>query len=249
MQEAEAKWIEASLRGIPSAELSPILDIGSQTLAFRTKEKPYIHNDLFAPLIARGVSIIYSDLQQGDGIDISANLLDDAGFDEIQATAPRTVFCNNVLEHVLDPAEFANRCFALLPPGGRLVITVPQSYPHHRDPIDTMFRPSPEEICALIDAPANIVASETIETGSYRDNLKKRPWIIYRQFVRLPFPFLGWTKWKRSMKKFYWMIRPYRQSCVVIQKPLSSASAGSDTETPHHDRDPAEPSRETLAQP
>ena len=83
-------------------------------------------------------------------------------------TAPRTVFCNNVLEHVPDPALFAQRCFDLLPPGGRLVVTVPRSYPHHRDPIDTMFRPTPDEICALIDAPYERLDDEIIETGSYR---------------------------------------------------------------------------------
>lgn len=249
MQEVEAKWIEETLRAFPAEELSPILDIGSQTLAFRTQEKPYIQNDLFAPLMARGISIIHSDLQEGEGIDLSANLLEEEGFKQIKATAPRTIFCNNVLEHVLDPAEFANRCFALLPPGGRLIITVPRSYPHHRDPIDTMFRPTPEDIHALIDAPAEILASEIIETGSYRDNLRKRPWIIYRQIIRLPFPFLGWTKWKRSMKKFYWMVWPYRQSCVVIQKPISSASAGSGTGLPHRDRDPAQPSPDTPSQP
>ncbi|MEM7327282.1 MAG: methyltransferase domain-containing protein [Pseudomonadota bacterium] len=220
MQKLEAKWIEQALRAFPASELSPILDIGSQTLAFRTQEKPYIQADLFDPLMSRGISVIHSDLQQGDGIDISANLLEDEGFEEIKATAPRTIFCNNVLEHVLDPGEFANKCFSLLPPGGRLVITVPNSYPHHRDPIDTMFRPTPQEISALISAPHDVLVEQIIDVGSYRDNLKKRPWIIYRQILRLPFPFLGWTNWKRSMKKFYWMIWPYRQSCVVIQKPL-----------------------------
>ena len=226
MQKTEAKWIESALRVYPADSLSPILDIGSQTLAFRTQDKPYIHDDLFAPLMARGISVVYSDLQEGEGIDISANLLEDAGYNEIKQTAPRTIFCNNVLEHVLDPAEFANRCFALLPPGGRLVITVPKSYPHHRDPIDTMFRPTPEEISALISDAHEVLVSEIIETGSYRDNLKRRPWIIYRQILRLPFPFLGWTRWKRSMKKFYWMVWPYRQSCIVIQKPLSAGSEG-----------------------
>lgn len=224
MQEVEAKWIEHALRAFPAEALSPILDIGSQTLAFRTLEKPYIQNDLFAPLMARGISIIHSDLQEGDGIDISANLLEDDGYNVIKQSAPRTIFCNNVLEHVLDPAEFANRCFRLLPPGGRLVITVPKSYPHHRDPIDTMFRPTPAEISALITSPHDVLVSEIIDTGSYRDNLKKRPWIIYRQILRFPFPFLDWTKWKRSMKKFYWMIWPYRQSCIVIQKPLNAGS-------------------------
>lgn len=137
VQKIEAKWIETALQAFPADELSPILDIGSQTLAFRTKEKPYIQADLFAPLMARGISIIHSDLQEGEGIDISANLLEPDGYAAIKATAPRTIFCNNVLEHVLDPAEFASKCFSVLPPGGRLVITVPKSYPHHRDPIDT----------------------------------------------------------------------------------------------------------------
>ena len=226
MQPSEAIWIETALRAFPPEELSPILDIGSQTLAFRTEEKPYIQRDLFDPLVSRGIDIIHSDLQQGEGIDLTANLLEDDGYAQIQATAPRTVFCNNVLEHVLDPRAFATRCFSLLPPGGRLVITVPKSYPHHRDPIDTMFRPTPEEISALIDEPHHVLVSDVIETGSYRDNLKKRPWIIYRQILRLPFPFLGWTKWKRSMKKFYWMIWPYRQSCIIIQKPLSAGGEG-----------------------
>lgn len=225
MQEIEARWIERALQAYPAESLSPVLDIGSQTLAFRTKEKPYIHGLLFAPLIARGIDIIYSDLQEGEGIDISANLLEDEGYAQIAQTAPKTIFCNNVLEHVLDPEAFANRCFALLPPGGMMVITVPNSYPHHRDPIDTMFRPTPQEISALITQEHEVLASEIIATGSYRDNLKRRPWIIYRQIFRLPFPFLGWTKWKRSMKKFYWMIWPYRQSCVVIRKPVKSGAA------------------------
>ena len=115
----------------------------------------------------------------------------------------------------------ANRCFDLLPPGGRLVIT----------------------------APAEVLAADIINTGSYRDNLRQRPWIICRQFIRLPFPFLSWTRWKRSMKKFYWMIWPYRQSCVVLQKPVSSANADSGTGLPHHDRDQPQPSPGTPAQP
>ena len=166
MQKIEAKWIEAALQAFPAEDLSPILDIGSQTLAFRTQEKPFIQNDLFAPLMARGISIIHSDLQEGEGIDILANLLEPDGYDALNATAPRTIFCNNVLEHVLDPAEFARKCFSLLPPGGRLVITVPKSYPHHNDPIDTMFRPTPDEISALITAEHEVLVSELIDVGS-----------------------------------------------------------------------------------
>jgi len=221
MLKQEAEWIAAKLGASDTEALSPMLDIGSSTRAFRTEQKPYIHTRLFGPLEARGVHVIYADLKAGDGIDITADLLSDAGYQEIKALGVQSILCCNVLEHVLDPAAFARRCYALLPPGGRLIITVPKSYPHHRDPIDTDFRPSPEDILALFDTPLEVETCDIIETGSYRDNLKARPWIITRQLFRLPFPFLGWTKWKRSMKKFYWMVRPYRQSCVIIRKPAT----------------------------
>ena len=40
----------------------------------------------------------------------------------------------------------AHHCLDLLPIGGLIFVTVPLSYPYHRDPIDTMFRPSLAEL-------------------------------------------------------------------------------------------------------
>ena len=37
----------------------------------------------------------------------------------------------------------------LLPQGGLFFVTVPYSYHYHADPIDTMYRPSPEELASL----------------------------------------------------------------------------------------------------
>ena len=61
----------------------------------------------------------------------------------------RALLCCNVLEHVRDPGEFARRCGTLVMSGGVLAVTVPRSYPHHSDPIDTLYRPTPEEAAAL----------------------------------------------------------------------------------------------------
>jgi hypothetical protein len=36
----------------------------------------------------------------------------------------------------------AHHCLDLLSIGGLIFVTVPLSYPYHRDPIDTMFRPT-----------------------------------------------------------------------------------------------------------
>ena len=83
--------------------------------------------------------------------------------------------------------------------------------------MDTMYRPTPAEAATLFDA-TSIVAQEIIDTGSYRDQVRARPWIISRQILRAPFPFLGWTKWKRSMAKLYWLVYPYQISCLVLRK-------------------------------
>jgi hypothetical protein len=56
---------------------------------------------------------------------------------------PKALLCCNLLEHVLDPERLALHCLELLPRGGLLFVTVPFSYPYHRDPIDTMYRPDP----------------------------------------------------------------------------------------------------------
>ena len=85
-----------------------------------------------------------------------------------------------------------------------------------------MFRPTPEQVLQL--APhARLVESEILAAGYYWDDLKKRPWIILRQILRAPFPFLGWTRWKRSMKKLYWLIRPYLVTIAVLEKGLAPA--------------------------
>lgn len=217
MMEAEADWIAAQLARLPGEALSPVLNIGSSDRWFRETSHPWIQAKIFAPLQARGVRVVHADTREGDGIDLQSDILSPEGFRAAQAVGARSLLCTNVLEHVRDPATFARRCEGLVRPDGVLLVTVPRSYPHHRDPIDTMFRPTPAEIAALFPN-CRAVEAAILPTGSYRDNLRRRPWIIARQIARLPVPFLGWTKWKRSMMKFYWMVYSYQQSCVVLRK-------------------------------
>jgi hypothetical protein len=123
-----------------------------------------------------------------------------------------------VLEHVVDRAKFARRCFQLLMPGGLLLATVPRSYPRHGDPIDTLFRPTPAEIAQLFPN-AVLVAGDTLDVGeSYRDAVAERPWILLRHIPRFFFPFIDLEKWKASMQKPYWLFHNYQVSAVVLRK-------------------------------
>lgn len=218
MFEQEVVWINRTLESVDAAALSPMLNIGSSTLEFRTRTQPFIDARLFAPLTARGVRVVHADLKAAPGVDITSNILTDEGLAEAKAVGARCVLLCNLLEHVTDPRLFARRAFELTQPGGLIVVSVPRSYPYHRDPIDTLFRPTPDQVAALFPG-AEVLASEIIETGYYWDKVRKRPWILLRPLLRLPFPFLGLTRWKRSLGKLYWLARPYLATMVVMRKP------------------------------
>ncbi len=215
---AEARWIAEHLAAYPASQLSPLLNVGSSTRAFRESVQPWIERELFAPLERRGVGIVHLDRRAEPGIDLRADLLDAADFARVQARRYRALLCCNVLEHVVDAAEFARRCSALVVPGGLLVVTVPRSYPRHGDPIDTLYRPTPYEAAALFPA-TEILASETIDVGErYLDEVARRPWLLLRHLARLPVPFLGWQKWTASMRKLYWLAHNYQVSAVLVRR-------------------------------
>ena len=227
MFEREAERIAAILQALPPESLSPLVNIGSSTEQFRKEGQPWVDRLLFEPLRSGGgpaAQIVHVDLEQGDGVDLVADILSAEGLAQLRRIGPRVVLLCNVLEHVLEPALMVERALDILQPGGRLIISVPRSYPYHRAPIDTLFRPAPAEVAALAPG-ARMIASAIVATGSYWDDLKKRPWLILRQLLRAPFPFIGWTRWKRTMKKLYWLARPYLVTIVVLEKPPVSATA------------------------
>lgn len=214
----EAAWIAATLAALPSERMAPVLDIGAADLAFRTVEQPWIEREVFAPLRRRHIPVAFADVKDGPGVDIVADLTTAEGACRLRAAGAGLVLCCNVLEHVPDAADFARRLAGLVGPGGRLVVTVPHRYPHHRDPIDTMFRPNAEELAALFPACATERAA-IVRTGSYRDEFRRRPLTLFcRHLFRLPVPFLGWQAWLRSVGKLQYLVRPFEVACVCLVK-------------------------------
>jgi len=224
MFETEAAWLETLLRERSAEELSPLLNVGSSTADFREIAQPWAESRLFAPLRDRGVKVVHLDAREGNGIDIKADILSDVDLPRIRGFKPKSILCCNILEHVQDPKALARRCAEIVGPGGLIFVTVPFSYPHHRDPIDTMFRPSPEALAALF-RPAIMVRGEIIDVGeSYRGQVRRRPWILFRHISRFPFPFIGFKGWKRSMRKLYWLFNNYRITGALFQVPLPAES-------------------------
>ena len=218
MLKCDAIWLQQALARFSAEELSPIVNIGSSTAHFRTVEQPFIEELIFAPLAARGVKVIHVDLKAGDGVDISTDIFDNTGLDEVRKRAPKSVICTHMFEHVLSREDLAARLMMLLPINGLFFVTVPSSYHQHNDPIDTMFRPTPDELAALFTG-QSIVEKKSLAGDSYWMHVRRRPVTLFlRHFFRFFVPFLGWTKWKRSMGKLYWLYNPYRVSAIAGRK-------------------------------
>jgi hypothetical protein len=223
MRPNEARYIGALIARLANEEIGPVLNLGSSTLRIRTVDFPHIDREIFAPLRARGVPVIHADLKIDEGVDIAGDVYDPAVQSKLRAIGPRLLICCNILEHVRDPAEFANICASLLAPGGMLIVTVPFSYPFHPDPIDTYFRPSPEEVARLFDR-FEISESRIVEDVSYLHELRRtrRPSQVLRQFaahgVKFFAPFGNLDAWKARYHRYLWLLRPYKVSCVLLRR-------------------------------
>ena len=218
MFEAEACWLRRALDAFPAERLSPVLNLGSSSAAVREAVQPWIEGEVFCPLRARGVEIVHVDMRELPGVDFQADLTDAADVLRLRALRPNALLCCNLIEHVLEPERLAQHCLDLLPTGGLLFVTVPFSYPYHRDPIDTMYRPSLSQLSELFEG-ARLLDGTILGAGvSYRDAVRERPWILLRHVWRFPVPFLSFERWKRSMARLYWLAAEYRITCAAFEK-------------------------------
>jgi hypothetical protein len=218
MFEAEARWLRLALDAFPTERLSPLLNLGSSTVEVRETVQPWMQHEIFSPLRDRGVEVIHVDQRRSPGVDIQVDLTDAADVRRLAALQSKALLCCNLLEHVVAPETLARHCLELVPPSGLLFVTVPYSYPHHRDPIDTMYRPNPGELARLF-AGARLLDGTILGAGvSYRDAVRQRPWLLLRHIARFPVPFLSFEKWKRSMTRLYWLVAEYRITCAVLEK-------------------------------
>ena len=209
MLEAEAIRIREIL--LARADISPLLDLGSSTRAFRTVAKPHIERELFEPLRAAGIAVVHSDRRAGDGIDIVADLDDPA----LRGRGFRCLLCANLLEHVRDPAAAAAACEDIVEPGGLILVTVPSSYPYHADPIDTGFRPTPAALADLF-ARSVPVHLEEVACGTYGERIDS----LAAEFAGMlrALLLLRPRGLRTRVDRWRWYRRPYRVSLALLRR-------------------------------
>jgi hypothetical protein len=222
MFEAEAIRLREIL--LSRQGISPLLNLGSSTREFREVAKPHIAHELFEPLARAGVAVFHADLKQGDGVDLTGDILDPAVRRDLKARGFRALILSNVLEHVRDRAAVTAACEEIVGPGGLILATVPSSYPYHADPIDSYYRPSPPELAAVFRNSRPLLA-ESLAGRTYAEELKAQGSTVptalgWTSLFGLVF-FLRPKSFMARAHRWLWFNRPYRVSVVLL-----SVSAG-----------------------
>jgi hypothetical protein len=221
MRAEEARFVGALIRD-RADRIGVVLEIGSSDRFHREQAQPHIHQLVHSPLLAAGIRVITSDMKSGDGIDIVGDLFDPVVRDELAELHPDLVLCCNILEHVRDPQGLSAIVASLVGPDKWLLVTAPHSYPYHLDPIDTMFRPTPQEIARLFPD-FDLEVGWIFEAGSFRGDMERHqsPPIVnfLRTLARSVWPWQGLEAAKARWHRWFWYFKPYEMSLALLRRP------------------------------
>lgn len=197
-------WIKEKLATLDLPAGTKILNIGSSNADF-LKSQPHINMNVVEPLKSRGCNVLNMDFKHGEGVDLTGDI-EETGLNGRLAEKFGVVMCTNLLEHVKDRDTVFRNAIDFTEESGYLLVTVPRNYPRHNDPIDTLYRPSPEELASEIGKWA---ASETL----FSETLDIKNAMYYFYESRLPF--WGYRRllfWRYWFKKSRWKV-----SCVICR--------------------------------
>ena len=218
----ESKWLARRIAELGDAALFPMLNVGSHTEAFRVREQPWIDRYIFGPARTRGAKVVHLDLQPLPGVDLVGDLTDPGFLAKVSAMRFRSVFCSNLLEHVPNREEIGRAAVAAVEPGGYLIVSCPNNFPYHPDPIDTMYRPGVAELASLFPD-TDVIRGEVIGCGTLTTYMAAKfasdPGTLIRnlfrrkaQVVRATDQGLSATQW------LPWLWRTFYQVAVVLRK-------------------------------
>ena len=214
----EAKWLANIIYSLNPNSVFPMLNIGSSNKKFREQEQPWIDELLFKPARTKGYSIIHTDIKNDIGVDLVGDLCNVDFLKQLSEMNIQSVICSNLLEHINNREEISKIISSIVPQSGYLFVTVPYKYPYHCDPIDTMFRPSIQELSSLFPD-FKIVNGEILPGGYLVQSTTTTP-VLYTlaMLIRLILPIYQPLRWFDSLKYALWLFKDISVSCVVLKK-------------------------------
>ncbi len=193
-----------------------VINLGSGDVDKLKNDKPWVFENVFLPLKMSGSNIIHSDFKNFGGVTHVCDLrLPDALSFTKEMHGPKLFILANVLEHVPSSARnnILNKIFSAMEKGDGLLVTVPNQYPYHPDPIDTMYRPSPQDLYQLIKL--NWIEGKVITAGSYREEfLNMKCLKKIRKVLKIIFPFQSPKKYLNNLHRFLYLFKKYKVTVV-----------------------------------
>ena len=147
----EAVWLGRRLQDFVNSRPDPrprILNIGSQSLTFRTQVQPHISQIVFAPVEPIS-EVVHIDLFDADGVDAVLDITSGKAGESLTSFGAQAAVVSNLLEHVSSVGEAVRNLRVLLGNGTTIFVSGPRFFPRHPDPIDNMFRPTFKELKSL----------------------------------------------------------------------------------------------------
>ena len=212
----EAKWLESELSLLSNNGLKKLLNVGSSTLHFRTQVQPYIESCVFAPLRKQQIEVVHLDLKKDEGVDINGDILDPEFRRFLKSQKFDAVLCSNLLEHVTNPRDFARAITDVIDSGAKIIITVPRRYPYHKDPIDTLFRPSTQDLFNLFPGTELVVSSDVVSKSSMLSSMIKYWKFGVLSVLRL-LKFYD-KEWRKYIQYLPNIPKKYVVTCVIVKK-------------------------------
>jgi hypothetical protein len=145
---------------------SVVLNIGSSTKQFIEVDQPYIKSNLFDTLALKNCSVKNVDIKMAEGVNFVGDVTDKEFIKKLKSLNASAIICSNLLEHLTDRKSFCDALVSIMNPHTLLIISVPYSFPYHEDPIDTLYRPSLNELQSDFSS-LKMKEGEIVDCGSY----------------------------------------------------------------------------------
>jgi SAM-dependent methyltransferase len=213
----ESKWI-ADIISKYEKSFFPLLNLGSSTKEFREKIQPWINEIIFEPLSKKGLQVIHSDIKLDEGVDIAGDIFDEKFAKQLKDMNFQSVICSNVLEHIEDVNSFCNALEQIMPSGGNIIVTVPNLYPYHKDPIDTKFRPGVEDIVKLFPHCKLIEGVIYQCPRTHFSTLIRQPYTLLLTVKNWLIPRFGIKEWKARCLDIPNLFKKYKITVVLLRK-------------------------------
>lgn len=214
MLPAEAKWFSEKIDSLQPQDIFPMINVGSSTAQFRKVDQPWIHEYLFKPLMGE---VLHVDLKPEAGVDLVGDISEASFHRTLLQANPKSVMCLNLLEHVPHRQEMCRAITSLLPRGGYIFVSCPYEFPFHADPIDTMFRPSPEELAQSFPGTEQVVGAVVVGEN-YSMVLARNKLKACKTLIRMLLPFYKPQNWYKQAVYFPWLFRNFTATCLILRK-------------------------------